>query len=100
MRSYRLKLLIAIQNSDGFATRNEIMMPEVFASMDDALEFAFKDIDEKIHRGKYFRSQVYGFDLVHYHNVASYNTYIAYRVVIQHINQSLLSKDFVALTYI
>jgi hypothetical protein len=100
MQQYRVKILIAMQRDGVFVHRNEFLHPESFALLDDALSFCSRDIQEKLQTGNYFRSQLYGFDLVRYRNLASQNTYIAYRVAIQNVNRALIHKDFESLTYI
>lgn len=100
MQQYRVKMLIAMQREGVFVHRNEFLHPEGFLVLDDALAFCAADMNEKINTGNYFRSQVYGFDLVRYRNLCSQNMYIAYRVSIQNVNKTLIDKDFESLTYI
>jgi hypothetical protein len=100
VRQYRVKMLIAMQREGAFVHRNEFLHPESFRVLDEALEFCSRDMKAKIETGNYFRSQVYGFDLVRYRNLCSQNMYIAYRVAIQNVNRSLIDKDFESLTYI
>lgn len=100
MQHYRVKMLIAMQREGVFVHRNEFLQPESFTVLDDALEFCSRDMKEKMASGNYFRSQIYGFDLVRYRNLCSQNMYIAYRVAIQSVNRSLIDKDFESLTYI
>ncbi|MBS0617042.1 MAG: hypothetical protein JSR44_02580 [Spirochaetes bacterium] len=100
MQQYRVKILIAMQRDGAFVHRNEFLHPEAFNLLDDALKFCADDIEVKIANGNYFRSQIYGFDLVCYRNLCSQNQYIAYRVAIHTVNRSLIDKDFEALTYI
>lgn len=100
MQQYRVKMLIAMQREGVFVHRNEFLEQQCFPILDDALEFCSRDMKEKIETGNYFRSQVYGFDLVRYRNLCSQNMYIAYRVAIQNVNRSLIDKDFESLTYI
>ncbi|MBX3722377.1 MAG: hypothetical protein KF713_11110 [Turneriella sp.] len=100
MQQYRVKMLIAMQREGAFVHRNEFLQPESFPVLDDALAFCSRDMREKISTGNYFRSQIYGFDLVRYRNLCSQNMYIAYRVAIQNVNRSLIDKDFESLTYI
>lgn len=100
MQQYRVKMLIAMQRDGAFVHRNEFLHPESFAVLDDALAFCSKDMQEKLQSGSYFRSQIYGFDLVRYRNLASQNMYIAYRVAIHNVNKALIDKDFESLTYI
>ena len=100
MQQYRVKTLIAMQREGVFVHRNELLHPEPFLLLDDALAFCARDMEEKMQSGNYFRSQIYGFDLVRYRNLCSQNMYIAYRVAMQTVNQSLLARDFESLTYI
>jgi hypothetical protein len=100
MQKYRVKILIAMQREGVFVHRNEFLHPEAFSVLDDALKFCSNDMSEKMAAGNYFRSQVYGFDLVRYRNLCTQNMYIAYRVAIQNVNVALIDKDFEALTYI
>lgn len=89
-----------MQREGVFVHRNEFLEPKPFSVLDEALEFCSRDLREKIDTGNYFRSQIYGFDLVRYRNLCSQNMYIAYRVAIQNVNRTLIDKDFEALTYI
>lgn len=100
MQQYRVKMLFAMQRDGSFVHRNEFLHTESFAALDDALHFCAKDIREKLQSGNYFRSQIYGFDLVRYRNLASQNMYIAYRVAMHSLNRALIDKDFESLTYI
>lgn len=100
MQQYRVKTLIAMQRDGVFVHKNEFLHPESFAMLDDALAFCARDIEEKMQTGNYFRSQIYGFDLVRYRNLCTQNMYIAYRVALQTVNQTLLARDFESLTYI
>lgn len=100
MQQYRVKMLIAMQREGVFVHRNEFMHPESFAILDDALLFCGADMRDKIKTGNYFRSQIYGFDLVRYRNLCTQNMYIAYRVALHNVNRTLIDKDFVSLTYI
>ncbi len=100
MQQYRVKMLIALQREGVFTHRNELLHGEGFVALDDALQFCSSDIEEKLKSGFYFRSQIYGFDLVRYRDMASQNMYIAYRISIQKVNRTLIDKDFEALTYI
>lgn len=100
MQHYRVKTLIAMQREGVFVHRNEFLHPEPFILLSDALDFCSRDIGEKMSGGNYFRSQIYGFDLVRYRNLCTQNMYIAYRVAMQTVNQSLLARDFESLTYI
>ena len=89
-----------MQREGVFVHRNELLHPEAFMLLDDALAFCARDMEEKMQSGNYFRSQIYGFDLVRYRNLCTQNMYIAYRVAIQNVNRALIDKDFEALTYI
>jgi len=100
MQQYRVKILIASERNGSFVHRNEFLHSENFAMLDEALEYCARDMNEKISNGNYFRSQIYGFDLVHYRNLATQNMYIAYRVQIHNVNKSLIDRDFESLTYI
>lgn len=100
MQQYRVKTLIAMQREGAFVHRNEFLQPQIFSVLDDALAFCSSDMEQKMRTGNYFRSQIYGFDLVRYRNLCSQNLYIAYRVVIHNVNRPLIDKDFESLTYI
>jgi len=89
-----------MERGGSFVHRNEFLHSEAFSILDEAIEFCNKDMQAKIEHGNYFRSQIYGFDLVRYRNVCEQNIYIAYRIQIQSVNRPLIEKDFEALTYI
>ncbi|MCX7633856.1 MAG: hypothetical protein N2Z22_11050 [Turneriella sp.] len=97
---YRVKFVIALERDGVFVHRNEFLQPQQFLLLDDALAFCSQDMEKKLREGNYFRSQIYGFDLVRYRNLARLNTYLAYRIVITNVNTALLERDFDALTYI
>lgn len=89
-----------MQREGEFVHRNELLETQTFELLDDAIEFCKRDMQDKIEHGNYFRSQIYGFDLVRYRELCEQNLYIAYRIQIQNVNRPLIEKDFEALTYI
>ena len=78
---YRIKLRIAVEKNLVFTTKNEILVPTLFDSLQDARNEIISDINHRLGDSFYFRSQKMGFDLVRYSQEASLNTYLAYRII-------------------
>ncbi len=78
---YRIKLIVAIEQITTIAYRNELIVPIVFKTISEARRHIDIDIKRRLKDSLYFRSQKKGFDLVLYGQLASSNTYLAYRVL-------------------
>ncbi|MDH5720918.1 MAG: hypothetical protein OEZ13_09955 [Spirochaetia bacterium] len=78
---YKIKLIVAVEKNSTIGTRNEILIPRVYHSLEEARENIEMDIKSRLKNNMYFRSQKLGYELVRYSQTASVNTYITYRVM-------------------
>jgi len=78
---YRIKLIIAIEKNHHFTYNNEMLVPVVYHTLQEAETHIQNDISKRLNESMYFRSQKTGYDLVLYSETASSNTYLAYRIV-------------------
>lgn len=80
-QGYRIKIQYSLQINGKFWRTNEFIFPQNFTSLGKAQEKINQDIEQRLKEGNFFRSYIYGFDLVRYSNVACKNTFIAYKIV-------------------
>ena len=78
---YRIKLIIAIEKNGSKTYNNELLVPMIYATLQDAERHIQNDIKKRLTESMYFRSQKIGYDLVLYADTATSNTYLAYRIV-------------------
>ena len=76
-----MKLVICLERDGQFYNQNELFLPGTFPTIEEAEAEIRRDMRERMQKSLYFRSQQAGYDLVFYGDVASRNTYVAYRVV-------------------
>lgn len=80
-KGYRVKIQYSLQVDGEFWRSNEFVFPEIFSAISDAQKKIKKDIRERLDTSYFFRSYIYGYELVRYSKMASRNTYIAYKII-------------------
>ncbi|MDH5717760.1 MAG: hypothetical protein OEZ22_08990 [Spirochaetia bacterium] len=80
-RGYRVKLIVAVERDNMIKTRNQIIVPKVYDTLEEAQAHVEMDLKYRLSDSLYFRSQKLGYALVRYSREASLNTYISYRIV-------------------
>ncbi len=80
-RGYRIKLLIAIEKNGVIRNKNEIFLNTRYRHLHDAYFDIEMDIKNRLRDQSYFRTNRIGFNLVHYSECATLNTFMAYRIM-------------------
>ena len=78
---YRIKLTIAREKNFKISHNNEIIVPSLYNSLEEAKCHIQRDIQLRLKNSHYFRSYKKGFDLVYYSKEFSDNTYLSYRIM-------------------
>lgn len=80
-KGYRVKIQYSLQMEERFWRSNEFVFPKTFASIGEAQKKIKQDIRERLDNSYFFRSYIHGYELVHYSQMASRNTYISYKII-------------------